>query len=245
MLKKRLRLNPFVRNLKDIAVNLSKIFQSNTKSVARYCCTNGINSIIDVGANSGQFGIDMRRGGYDQLIFSFEPVTETFHTLTKTIQKDLNWSAINLALGASNGTNKINISENSGLSSSILNMNSVHLENFPESKFIATELVQVSTIDEQVRVLKIDPETTMLKVDVQGFEYEVLRGAINNLGKFKYCYLELSILPLYSGEASLLSILNFLSSYGQVVVEIHRGVTAKNGHLLQIDVLTTSKLDLI
>jgi len=245
VLKKKLRLNPLVRKLKDIAVNLSKIFQSNTKSVARYCCTNDINSIIDVGANSGQFGIDMRRGGYDQLIFSFEPVTETFHTLVKTVQRDLSWSAINLALGSSKGTNKINISKNSGLSSSILGMNSVHLENFPESEFISTELVQVSTIDEQVRILNIDPETAMLKLDVQGYEYEVLRGAINNLGKFKYCYLELSVLPLYSGEASLLSVLNFLSSYGQSVVEIYRGVTSKKGHLLQIDVLTTSKLDLI
>lgn len=245
MLKRRLRLSPFFRKLKDVAMNLSKIFDSNSKSIASHFIKSGITSIMDVGANSGQFGIDMRRSGYDQLIFSFEPVTQNFHTLGKTIQSDLSWHAFNVALGSSKGSVQINISANSGLSSSILSMNSAHLENFPESKFIATEIVQVSTIDEQVRTLDIDPESAVLKVDVQGFEYEVLRGAINNLAKFKYCYLELSILPMYSGEATLLSVLNFLSSYGQHVLDVYRGVTAKNGHLLQIDVLTTSKLEII
>lgn len=243
MLKKRLRLNPWARNLKDIAVAISKIFDSNSKSIANYCTHFGINAIVDVGANSGQFGIDMRRGGYRQNIFSFEPVTETFQTLAKTVRRDLSWNAINLALGSSKGFSKINISKNSGLSSSILSMNSLHLENFPESEFVSTELVQVSTVDDQIRILGIRPETSMLKMDVQGYEYEVLKGAINNLEKFKFCYLELSISPLYNGEATLLSVLNFLSSHGQVVLSIYRGVSGKNGHLLQVDVLTTSNLD--
>ena len=122
-------------------------------------------------------------------------------------------------------------------------MNSLHLENFPESEFVSTELVQVSTVDDQIRILGIRPETSMLKMDVQGYEHEVLKGAINNLEKFKFCYLELSISPLYNGEATLLSVLNFLSSHGQVVLSIYRGVSGKNGHLLQVDVLTTSNLD--
>ena len=243
MLKKRLRLNPWARNLKDIAIVLSKMFDSNSKSIANFCTIYGVNSIIDVGANSGQFGIDMRRGGYRQDIFSFEPVTETFHALAKTTRRDVSWNAVNLALGSSKGFSKINISKNSGLSSSILSMNSLHLENFPDSEFIDTELVQVSTVDDQIRILGIRPETSMLKMDVQGYEYEVLKGAVNNLGKFKFCYLELSIQPLYNGEATFLSVLNFLSSHGQVVLSIYRGVSGKNGQLLQVDVLTTSNLD--
>jgi len=79
-------------------------------------------------------------------------------------------------------------------------------------------------------------------MDVQGFESEVLKGAGNLLSAIPVCYLEVSLSALYDGEFDLLEILNFLSDYGHEVIDLYRGVTSKTGELLQIDILTSSKL---
>jgi hypothetical protein len=40
-----------------------------------------INLVLDVGANSGQFGVALRAGGYCGSIISFEPATKPFEQL--------------------------------------------------------------------------------------------------------------------------------------------------------------------
>jgi FkbM family methyltransferase len=194
--------------------------------------------VLDIGANVGQFGIDMRRHGYKGQIISFEPVKKSFKILSNTISKHDAWNAINLGLGATESEQYINISGNAGLSSSLLTMGKVHTDNFPESETISTQKVSLSTLDNQLEVLDIDPEKILLKLDVQGYESEVLKGATKSLSKIPLCYLEVSIVPLYEGEITLLPILNLLSESGHEVIDIFRGLKAKNGQLLQLDILT-------
>jgi FkbM family methyltransferase len=197
-----------------------------------------ITHVIDVGANVGQFGVDIRRHGFQGQIISYEPVREIYNSLTKTITRHPPWQGFNLGLGSFESKRAINISGNSGLSSSILEMKSLHLENFPNSATIATQNISISTIDKQISVLGLNPQDIMLKIDVQGFEIEVLKGASQSLSKIPLCYLEVSIIPLYEGEVSFLPILNELTQHGHEVVDVFRGVKAKDGRLLQLDILT-------
>jgi FkbM family methyltransferase len=43
----------------------------------------GINLVLDVGANVGQFGLSLRNRGYAGQIMSFEPVSDAFNELKK------------------------------------------------------------------------------------------------------------------------------------------------------------------
>ena len=77
-----------------------------------------IDTVLDIGANSGQFARQMRYCiGYSKKIISFEPQSSVFEILKKASKNDKNWDVFNMALGDVNEKMKINISENTGCSS--------------------------------------------------------------------------------------------------------------------------------
>ncbi len=236
--KKKFRTIPSVRSIRELA-NFARSFSDTPhKSLNRHLEEFKIQNIIDVGSNVGQFGLDMRRRGFNGLIVSYEPVEETFRMLAQTIKANRPWKIFQLGLGSIETKVEINISANDGLSSSILKMGTLHLENFPESATVRKEQISISTLDNELERLGLRPEEILLKLDVQGFETEVLKGASNSLAKIPICYIEVSLVPLYEGELSLLPILNQLHEFGHQVIDIFRGVKSKNGQLLQVDILT-------
>jgi FkbM family methyltransferase len=237
-IKSRLRTSSVARSTRELLTGVGEISDTPFKSIARNLEHFQISGVIDVGANVGQFGLDVRRHGFEGLIVSYEPVQETFDSLSQTIKQHQPWKAFQLGLGAVESERTINISGNSGLSSSILEMRSLHLENFPDSATVAKQKISISTIDKQLEILGLQPQEIMLKLDVQGFEAEVLKGASQSLSKIPLCYLEVSITPLYDGEISFLPILIELSKFGHEVIDVFRGIKAKDGQLLQLDILT-------
>lgn len=88
--------------------------------------------------------------------------------------------------------------------------------------------------------MKISPTKCLLKIDVQGFEREVLAGGINSIPLIPVCYIEGSLSPLYDGEYDLRELLNSLHDLGHNIFELFPGVRAKNGKLLQVDIISTS-----
>jgi FkbM family methyltransferase len=238
LVKKVGRKVPMLRFAKNFLLGILNSQHTPHKAIVSYLTSWPNICVIDVGANIGQFGLDIRRAGYKGPIYSFEPASECFSTLTKTTRRYQPWLAFKLGLGSAEGCATINISGNSGLSTSILRMLPVHLENFPESQKVAEEQIQISTVDRQIEDLNLAPSDVFLKIDVQGYESDVIHGALKSLSSIPFCYLEVSLKPLYEGEITFLSILNLLSASGHEVVDIHRGIRAKNGELLQLDVLT-------
>jgi FkbM family methyltransferase len=237
-MRNKLRTNKHLRKLKAVLDIFSDSRQSPHKSVVEYLNSDSEFFIFDVGANVGQFGLDIRRNGFSGKIFSFEPVQEIYSKLLKTSSSYQPWDTYQLALGQAASWMEINVSGNSGLSTSLLPMLPIHIENFPESVFIRKELVEVSTVDRQLEILGLLPDKLLLKLDVQGFEFEVLKGASSSLDKIPFCFLEVSLTSLYDNESTLLPILNHLASSGHQVVEVFRGVRSKEGKLLQVDILT-------
>lgn len=102
----------------------------------------GINLVLDVGANVGQFGLSLRNRGYAGQIMSFEPVSDAFNELKKVASGDDLWGMSNLALAAARASMEINVSENSQFSS--FNDLTSTASNFdPEAAFKASESVIV------------------------------------------------------------------------------------------------------
>jgi FkbM family methyltransferase len=194
----------------------------------------GIDCVLDIGANAGQYGHFLRRIGYQGRIISFEPISAAFASLSAAAREDAAWEARNLALGEAEGSITINVSQNSE-SSSILAMLPSHLKAHPDSRYVATETARVTTLAEVLRHL---PATrgTFVKVDTQGYERNVIAGAGDSLGAVAGVQLEMSLVPLYEGEWLMPEMINFMKSRGFILMSLEPGTSDREtGQLLQTD----------
>src|SRR5580765_3801725 len=68
-----------------------------------------IGTILDVGANEGQFACEVRANGFSGRILSFEPSSKVFPQLEARAQLDRNWQCFNYALGGSEGSAELRV----------------------------------------------------------------------------------------------------------------------------------------
>lgn len=240
-LKTLLRTNGFARFFRELFLGFSDSRITATSRFTQLCASHQIEFIADVGANVGQFSKDVRRHGFKNHIVSFEPASHSFQSLKKNFVNDSNWQGMQLGVGSKPDKLTINISANSGLSTSFLGMDSSHLENFPNSAYIASEEVDVITLDGFFESQDFNPGKIAVKIDVQGYELEVLRGMRRYLPEIKLLMMEISLVSLYLGEPKMIEVLSFLESHNHKIVDIFRGVKSKSGDLLQIDLITESR----
>src|ERR1700678_3413224 len=71
-----------------------------------------IQTVLDVGANVGDYGVELREWGYKGRILSFEPASAAFKALSRRASADALWSVFNYALGGEEGLAEINIASN-------------------------------------------------------------------------------------------------------------------------------------
>lgn len=194
-----------------------------------------IKTILDVGANTGQFAYYTRKFGYRNTIISFEPLSSAFAILKQFSENDSKWEVVNSAIGDIDGEIEINISENSQ-SSSILDMMPGHVKSAPDSAYTGKEKVKIQKIDTVISNYSDNLEDTFLKIDTQGFEKKVLDGAEKSLKKLKGLQLELSMVELYKGETLITEMLNLIEEKGFIIYSLEPGFyDKKSGQLLQVD----------
>lgn len=237
-LKRDLRANRTFRAFKSIKDSVHGVSYRPLGFLVSQMEKSEIDLVLDVGANLGQFAKDLMLSGYAKQIQSFEPVKSQFEFLRKSALRNKRWETYNFAFGDRNTEEKIFVSSNSGLSSSFLQMNHNHLDNFPAAKISGSEIVKIQTIQEYIEATGVEPRTTLLKLDVQGFESRVLVGCHDQLEQFALCFIEVSLIPLYDEESTFLEVLDYLRANGQQLIDVRRGVQSKSGDLLQLDILT-------
>ena len=195
-----------------------------------------INTVLDIGSNIGQFAMELRESGYNGRIISFEPLSEAYSHLLINSKNDPNWIiAPHMAIGNEEGKKTINISGNS-YSSSILKMTGTHIKGAPDSAYIDSEEVYINKLDNIWKTFLKNEDNIFIKIDVQGYELEVLKGAINILSKIKGMKIELSLVPLYEGQLLFLDMLDYITNLGFELWDISPGFRDKHsGKLLQFD----------
>lgn len=204
------------------------------KRLVRTMATHGIGTVIDVGANVGQFGTQLRHAGFTRQIVSVEPLSSAYAVLSRRASKDSNWEAVRGAVGEGGGEIEINVSANS-YSSSLLKVTDAHLDAAPASQVVATESVPMVSLRDLVAERRIDPATTLLKVDTQGYESQVLDGAGPLVGEFAAIQLELSVVELYAGQVLHDELIARLSAAGYGMWSMETGISGRDGRLLQYD----------
>jgi FkbM family methyltransferase len=197
----------------------------------------GINVVLDVGANVGDYARGLRRIGYEGVIWSYEPLREVFAILEKSASSDDKWRAVNAGCGAAGGTATINVAKN-GVSSSLLPMLTAHVASGSESEYISQETISICSLDDSV-LPSMDPGSNLwLKIDAQGYEAEVLKGAASLMPHVSVLEIELSLVPLYQGQMLIGEMITMLYQLGLRLVCIAPKPVfcePETGYSLQID----------
>lgn len=196
--------------------------------------TRGIDTVLDVGANVGQFASLLRSAGYRGRIVSVEPLAGAFAQLQRRSGEVSAWTAVNAAVGAEVGETVIHVAEDS-YSSSILPATATQRTAAPRSAPIGEETVRMTTVRDLVSEHGLDPARTLLKVDTQGFEEDVLRGAGDLIGAFAAIQLELSFVELYAGQRLYEDLVADLGAAGYRIHQLETGFSDQQGRLMQVD----------
>ncbi len=193
-----------------------------------------VKTILDVGANVGQFALAATARFPDAVIHSFEPVPDVADTLRRNVEGVPAITVHSTALGSHTGALRFHRNAFTHVSSAL----SLDPEQAPLYGAGATEelTVPVQRLDQLFPTLGAS-DPVLLKLDVQGFEGEVLTGAAGVLVHIPYIVLEVSFRPLYRGQPSFDALHTQLGQSGYQLdgpVGLQEGWT---GEIVELDLL--------
>lgn len=177
-----------------------------------------VDCVINVGANTGQYGAFLRSLGFGGWIVSFEPVKSVFDKLVESAKGDKKWICFHLALGDKAEKKSINVYSSTVFSS--------FLEASDYSKGIWKSLERV--IPEEVSVKKLDeifPDIASrtgchnyyLKLDTQGYDLNVFHGGLNYLDRICAMQTELPLIHVYNNMPSPFEVLSEFINYNYFI----------------------------
>jgi FkbM family methyltransferase len=201
----------------------------------RFACSYSPKTILDIGANEGQFATLIRNIVRDAKIYSFEPLKQCFENLCHIATPLAPFEAFPYALGSESGSTSIHRNEFSP-SSSLLAMEGLHRAELPHTARTITEEIEVRRLDD-LSLSLVDP--IFVKIDVQGYEMHVLTGGIDTIRRAKAVVVEISSLPLYVGAPTFDEIYRFLTVECGFIYRgnVDQWVSHKDGRILQMDCL--------
>ena len=231
-------MNELIRNLFfkfGFVINKKQPWFNNHKWLTNF----NIETIFDIGANTGQFALEYSQILPKAIIYSFEPVKSVYKELVENT-KNIKIKTFNYGIGDKMETVTINVNQFSP-SSSILELSSLHKENYKHA---------IDTFEEEISIKKLDNEfnvadfkrNILVKIDVQGFEDRAIAGSINILSQSKLVFVEITFKELYQNQKLFHHIYNQLYELG---FEYH-GSLAQNfdksdGAIIYADALFINK----
>ena len=193
-------------------------------------------TVLDAGANKGQFSIAARNLLRPERMHAFEPLPAVGEELVRNCSRYPEVIVHRMALGATKGEAVLHVNRHSQ-SSSFLRLQDRHLAVFPHAEELNDFVVNVGRLDE---VLAGEPlaRPVLLKVDTQGYEADVLAGATGVLDQLDYVVLETSFAALYKGERLFREILTLMESLSfELVRPVGSLRVPLTGEYLQMDTL--------
>jgi FkbM family methyltransferase len=178
----------------------------------KYC-----SSIVHVGANIGQECELYQR--HRLAVVWIEPIPAVFEQLVRNIQPYPKQIAIQALLTDRAGDIvQLNISNNSGLSSSIFDL-ALHKDLWPEVDFVDHVKLTSDTLDGLMERGAVPPVIDALVLDTQGSELLVLKGAQAVLRQASYVIVEAADFESYKGCATVRTIRDFLEAFSFSLVK--------------------------
>lgn len=173
-----------------------------------------VGTVIDIGANVGQFARQAAEMFPAARIYSFEPLPDAFVALESWASSALGDRIVcfNLALGDSRGDLDMFRHSEHTSSSSLLAATEASKTMYPFVSSQERVKVRIETLDDLLARgdIVLDP-LTLVKLDVQGYEDRVIRGGRKLLSRADAVILEVCIDPLYEHQAR----------FHELVAELH------------------------
>jgi FkbM family methyltransferase len=162
-----------------------------------------INCVLDVGANVGQYAQQLRRGGYNGRVVSFEPVPAVADKLREAALDDPEWRVIECALGDADHEAEINVRP--GTMSSLLPSSDFGKNWHDRLKVAEAQKISVRRLDGlfDEAVKGIDDPRVYLKLDTQGYDMQAFAGAGDRMKEIAGMQSEVACVPIYDGMPRL------------------------------------------
>lgn len=175
--------------------------------------------VLDVGANSGQFGTFLRHEvGYGGPLTSFEPAPGLAGRIGAVA--DAQWRVCALALGSINRVGELNLAAADQYNSFLQpRADPVCTQN----RSVGTAAVQIMRLDDWIAADEPSrvARSIMLKIDTQGSELEVLEGAVQTFVRAPILQVELAFRQIYEGAPAYSRVIDFLKHRGYEVSAIY------------------------
>lgn len=195
-----------------------------------------IKTVIDAGANTGQFAKEIRERLPKSKIYSFEPINECYEKLVENMKGDGNFQAFNLALGDTNAKSQINKCVYSP-SSSLREMAILHEEMFPHTKGGEKQEITIKRLDDVFEKDSLQ-KNILVKIDVQGCEDKVIKGGLKLLSEAKVALIETSFFELYKGQPQFDEMYEMMKGLGfSYRGRIHQKMNPSTGEILFEDAI--------
>jgi len=198
-----------------------------------------LRTVIDVGANRGQFSLLARHCYPGADLISLEPLSAPAARFRKVFAGERQVTLHQSALGLTSGQASMYVSGHDD-SSSLLPITDEQERLFPGTKAVARETVRVGPLSEFIRRESIE-EPAMLKLDVQGYELEALNACEDSLDRFAYICAEASFVELYRQQVLAGDLILWLNEHGFALVCVYGTVSDKSGRAIQADMLFKRK----
>lgn len=192
-------------------------------------------TVVDVGANVGQFALAARHVLPQARILSFEPLERPAGVFGRVFAGDPLVRLFRVAAAAGAGPARMHVSARDD-SSSLLPIGPEQVRQFPGTHAVGAEPVATARLDQLLHPHDL-PGPALLKIDVQGGELETLRGAGALLAAFDHIYVEASFAALYQGQPLAGEVVEHLQAQGFVLAGTFNPVFRKDGTPVQADFL--------
>lgn len=191
-------------------------------------------TVVDVGANRGQFALAARHRWPAARIVSFEPLDKPAVVFRKVFAGDELVTLHTAAIGPTEELGTMHLSGRDD-SSSLLAITKLQNAVFPGTAEVGTVRVRVAPLAAFLDEATIGVPA-LLKIDVQGYELEVLRGCAPLLGRFDRIYCECSFVELYRGQSLAGTVVDWLAARGYTLSGVFNA-TYDRGRAIQADFL--------
>ena len=196
-----------------------------------------IRSVIDVGANVGQFGRSIKKIFPDSKIYCFEPLPEPFKKLGKwAITCQGNVEVFNMALGEKEDEVEMFFHVDHSASSSLLKSTECNENLYPFMRKQVSTAIKMSTLD---HIFAESPDSLaneiLIKIDTQGYEDRVIKGGSEVFSRARACILEINLYALYEGQASFNNIVQLLNDKGFNYQGNLSQMYSNDGHVMYLD----------
>jgi FkbM family methyltransferase len=191
--------------------------------------------ICDVGANDGETVNEFLTHFQTAKVIAFEPFLECFEILKTSFASNQNVRLKNVALGANPASARLRVFSGNRMNS-LLDM-AVTPDNVMYNRCdkIGTQEVVVDSLDHFCSVNHVD-RIDALKVDTQGFDLNVLKGAVGLLAahRIRSVLLEINFVPMYDGQPTFAEIHECLTSWGYRLIDFYNH-TRQKGYIAWCD----------